>query len=487
MSKPRRGPLKDQRLLFLVLAAIAIYFFWPEPLSLRYTAPPTPQNNKHNVEEQTSKHLSNDEKFIQDLKSKSKVGTNNTYTPSVLFISFHEGTAVDFNAVAKKLNFAYEWTFPKSQYIPNIIDDPYRVNREQADLLWKRYEANTCQFYDVIVVADTISAGGRPFIQGLLQVLEEAREKESTTHLIRNNNTYSNAIEFNEESESRLLLKQLGYKAKIIFLITNRFDYNLFNDTFYHNQFELAAKEGIITLVANNPFEEWYMKARAGIVFGETDGQKNDTGGLTRNSKFSPTIPIIRPHGRGWEDWPSQDGYIRVIPKIAHNTTARNDPKYSLPVVINTRERQSPLLEFLNYSKLEYTVLEARKYGGPQGLALYKCLIHSPYQVSTMSLYENLAAGVVIFVPSFEILKTFGSFSEEFYLPDEVSVDEIPWELVEWYSPYFDEVIIKFYSAKHLKELLETTNFQEVSTRAIKFMEENEERVLKQWKEIIFD
>ncbi|KAI9329006.1 hypothetical protein DFJ73DRAFT_765812 [Zopfochytrium polystomum] len=39
-------------------------------------------------------------------------------------------------------------------------------------------------------------------------------------------------------------------------------------------------------------------------------------------------------------------------------------------------------------------------YGGPLTLAKYKAYVDMPYQVSTMKLYENLAAGVVMMVPS---------------------------------------------------------------------------------------
>ena len=58
-----------------------------------------------------------------------------------------------------------------------IIQDPYLVSEEHANLLWEKFEDSNCKNYDVIVVADTITAGGRPFIQGLLNVLKEARSR----------------------------------------------------------------------------------------------------------------------------------------------------------------------------------------------------------------------------------------------------------------------------------------------------------------------
>ncbi len=50
-------------------------------------------------------------------------------------------------------------------------------------------------------------------------------------------------------------------------------------------------------------------------------------------------------------------------------------------------------------------------YGGPTKLAQYKAFITLPYQVSTMKMYENLAAGVVTFVPSPAYLKSIAKVS----------------------------------------------------------------------------
>ncbi|KAJ3113031.1 hypothetical protein HK100_002126 [Physocladia obscura] len=41
-----------------------------------------------------------------------------------------------------------------------------------------------------------------------------------------------------------------------------------------------------------------------------------------------------------------------------------------------------------------------KHYGGPRTLKKFKAVIEFPYQVSTMKLYENLAAGIVMLIPS---------------------------------------------------------------------------------------
>ncbi|KAI8606841.1 hypothetical protein BC830DRAFT_1159934, partial [Chytriomyces sp. MP71] len=49
---------------------------------------------------------------------------------------------------------------------------------------------------------------------------------------------------------------------------------------------------------------------------------------------------------------------------------------------------------------------EHAHYGGPQTLRNFKAYLEFPYQVSTMKLYENLAAGVVMLIPTPRFLET---------------------------------------------------------------------------------
>jgi hypothetical protein len=44
-------------------------------------------------------------------------------------------------------------------------------------------------------------------------------------------------------------------------------------------------------------------------------------------------------------------------------------------------------------------------YGGPRTLAKYRAFIDIPYQYSTMKLYENLAHGVVMLIPTIRFCK----------------------------------------------------------------------------------
>ena len=100
-----------------------------------------------------------------------------------------------------------------------------------------------------------------------------------------------------------------------------------------------------------------------------------------------------------------------------------------------------------------------------------------------MSLYENLAAGVVTFVPDVPLRTSLQHFNE-FQLPEGVTP---PWFLVDWYAPYFAPYLIKFSSVDHLVELLETTDFEAQRQRQYEFMTAHEQRTLEQWREVMFD
>ena len=364
---------------------------------------------------------------------------------SALFISFHEGTAVDFHYVAKKLGMTkIDWKFPRTQNMPELTKDPYAISSEVATTVWEEFEREACQTYDWIVVGDTIPAAGRAFIEGLLGLDSD--------------------FDVGKDRRVGETSARLTCKARVILLVTTRFDYYHFNDLAYRASFQLAASRGLVQVVANNPFEEWYMFIR----------------GVT----IPHGVPVIRPHGQGWKEWRSRDHSVAVAMVAANSRAADKDPRFRMPVVVANREREKPLVQFLNEGGIQYELLQNR-YGGPFALAQYACLIHSPYQVSTMSFYENLAAGVVMFVPDVPLLKVLESY-KEFYIPEEWTADNIPWHLVEWYTPYFDPVVIKFSSAEHLQQLIMTTDFEVQRGRVLEFMAGHEKRVLEQWRRVLY-
>ncbi|KAJ3128741.1 hypothetical protein HK100_009012 [Physocladia obscura] len=76
-------------------------------------------------------------------------------------------------------------------------------------------------------------------------------------------------------------------------------------------------------------------------------------------------------------------------------------------------------------------------YGGPKTLVKYKAFIEFPYQVSTMKLYENLAAGVVMLFPSKEFFKQLIQTGIHSFHPwDKISLAGDNWHMyMDYYHP----------------------------------------------------
>ena len=109
----------------------------------------------------------------------------------------------------------------------------------------------------------------------------------------------------------------------------------------------------VVTLLQNNPYEQFYMERR--------------------NIKFDWPLPVLRPQG--------------LLPTGASFPSAPQlaKPDSSLPaVVINGHWAiwdRFLLVRQLKAHNIQFKELKHRQHGGPAGLAGYKCLIHLPYQV----------------------------------------------------------------------------------------------------------
>ncbi|KAJ3108033.1 hypothetical protein HK100_003489 [Physocladia obscura] len=95
-------------------------------------------------------------------------------------------------------------------------------------------------------------------------------------------------------------------------------------------------------------------------------------------------------------------------------------------------------------------------YGGPKTLAKYKAFIEFPYQVSTMKLYENLAAGVVMLFPSKEFFKELIEKDLHAFGPwDKISRAGKNWHIyMDYYNPDIAPYVYYFSSFDQLKAML---------------------------------
>ncbi|KAJ3390036.1 hypothetical protein HDU92_000705 [Lobulomyces angularis] len=140
-------------------------------------------------------------------------------------------------------------------------------------------------------------------------------------------------------------------------------------------------------------------------------------------------------------------------------------------------------------SGLKVKIFDDLYYGGPSALSQYKAFITLSYQVSTMKIYENLAEGVVTYVPTVRFLKELVE-TKEFEYP---FIRETFWDGENWFKNieyYHDDItsyIYKFDSMEELKEKMEKENVDPLNVREKSKIFWREERIksLKRWSNVL--
>ena len=217
-----------------------------------------------------------------------------------------------------------------------------------------------------------------------------------------------------------------------------------------------------VRFIANNPYEIWYAHS-------------------VQNATYI-NFQTIRPTGH----WPNNS-------RLAF---AAGDPEANVVVP----QPHVPYLNDILISNLTtmgvpFVTLEHGRYGGAARLAQYRCVILIPYQVSVMSMYENLAAGVVMLVPSLSFYRSFapalvqhgvGIFLEDL---DALENDPLGWAATEWWGPYFADILVHFDSWEHLKQLLSGSGefeFQHHKQVTKEFMTLHTRYALSQWSDLLW-
>ncbi|KAI8837992.1 hypothetical protein BJ741DRAFT_648351 [Chytriomyces cf. hyalinus JEL632] len=210
--------------------------------------------------------------------------------------------------------------------------------------------------------------------------------------------------------------------AKVVVELTTRYDWDVKDLEEYRRLFWHLGTHNNVHWVTNNPMEPRY---------------------LADFSLVTPKFRMMRPVGYS---------------SVPANDVSSEEAK--LPML-----RLSPdnkILKILTDLKVPYhhaVQQYGSTYGGPKTAAKHKAFIEFPYQVSTMKMYENIMAGVVIFIPS-----------PEFYLmlhKNDTIASRVFGEILmtgnEWtkYNDYYcDDMkpfLYTFDSFPHLKQLLEQT------------------------------
>lgn len=250
-----------------------------------------------------------------------------------------------------------------------------------------------------------------------------------------------------------------GPKCKnIVFIVTNRFDYGVHwkEREEFLKDFNFALNRNDdqrIRVIANNPFEYEYMKNR----------------GVSFPGDIPP--PVIRPFGY---------------------TTIEEKPEpidAEKCIIINRVEQDTVLLNLLMKEKMgvECKIIDW-KYGGPRTLSKYESIVvHLPYQVSIMKMWENLAYGILTAIPTprfFTEICTQGECREarDVFETKKVVGEEKWTNYVEYYDKEWEQCFIQFDNWDQLKNLLESRDYQKNINACRNKMMDLRDKNLKAWK-----
>ncbi|KAI8607632.1 hypothetical protein BC830DRAFT_1175126 [Chytriomyces sp. MP71] len=164
----------------------------------------------------------------------------------------------------------------------------------------------------------------------------------------------------------------------------------------------------------------------------------------------------------------------------------------NLPMV--RTKKDSPILKHLDTLGVKYLhVVQGvhSPYGGPKTAAKYRAFVEFPYQASTMKLYENIAAGVTVLVPSpkfyFELIKA-GYFS---ILDMRTSLLYQGQDWPKYHDYYSDDMkpyIYYFDSFEHLKDMLDDeVDIRNVRTNGPAAFSKIAQEIICGWADLFID
>ena len=177
--------------------------------------------------------------------------------------------------------------------------------------------------------------------------------------------------------------------------------------------------------------------------------------------------------------------------------------------------------EFVYYSKGKFKEITSNKIKHKDelfsthkhnDLTKFKGIIHFPYQISYMSIFEQYTSNIPLFVPTKDFLiqlykdkrqgilkemswnsdynnisKSFIEYKGQYDPNDYLNIDGVyDWlQYADFYDTNWMPHIIQFESFKHLEELVETIDTDEISNKMKKFNEERKSLIYDMWDNLI--
>jgi hypothetical protein len=217
-------------------------------------------------------------------------------------------------------------------------------------------------------------------------------------------------------------------KTNILLYITNRFDFDIRGEAKYAALVSGASRWPNVRLLVNNLYEPYYAFKLRHVKF-HVYAYAPSTGSI------SPTAQSMI--GESEVDW-SKVGKEELV--------------------IVDRAQQHFLIDLCKEKNVPPPLLISNHYGGPLSLA-GRFLVHIPYQVNTMAMFENMNMGVVYLLPSLRLYHEWNSIGQ-FNMDDQ----ELQWtqeELstyVDWWRPDLSRFFFYF---DNLSELAPGSAFRE--------------------------
>ncbi|KAJ3398659.1 hypothetical protein HDU80_008696 [Chytriomyces hyalinus] len=206
----------------------------------------------------------------------------------------------------------------------------------------------------------------------------------------------------------------------IILEATNRIDYDIKKDigTYHGMLWKLANQtpKGKVIFTANNPLEPM---------------------DLAREALAAPKWTLLRSTGAS--------NVAAQSVSILEKTKVLFKPHITARIANEVLEKKNLPLKWVNHD-----------YGGPRTAAKYLAFLEIPYQVSVMKLYENLAHGVVMLVPSKEFFKelVISRAIVFMYWHKLLLAGDDWWKYMDYYSDDISPYIYYFDSWDHLSVLI---------------------------------
>ena len=197
-----------------------------------------------------------------------------------------------------------------------------------------------------------------------------------------------------------------------------------------------------------------------------------------------------------------------IIPSLCLYSQAEHSGKNREFIFHNPRNRGSIKLLERAFETLGLATQCPRDYGSFQTVCDYRGIVHIPYQISTMSIFEQYSANIPLFFPSKDFLFSLQRHNPAYFL-DEVSFFHLfkampaptatrdlnnlkdPNIVRFWIdsADYYDEEnmphILYFHSFEHLRKLLQTVDTQEISRKMKEHNLKKKKKVFDKWKELL--